>query len=247
MAVMRKPVSQRRYVKSRKATMAKRTYTPPRRKANTPLDTNKGNNPQNLVIHRGIGLPDRFRTRIVWSDSIVLSGFGTSATQSFCVRMNGPYDPQQAIGGTQPTYWDQFETLYRRYFVRGSKITVRFGLPTTTAAGDGPYVVGIQTGINTTLPTTDVAVLSAAANCGHKLLTAGAGVTMVTQTYSPLFVSPDGESDGAQSLTNNVPTREWFANVFASPQGTSTAGSVNAFITVEYLVDFFELKNVIDT
>lgn len=228
--------------------MAKRTYTPPSRKrATQALDTNSGTNPQGLVIHRGIGLPDRFRTRLVWNESVSLTGFGTSIIQNYVVRMNGPFDPQQAIGGTQPTYYDQLATLYRRYFVRGSKITVRFGLPTTTAAGDGPYVVGIQTGLNSSLPTSDVSVLVSAANCGHKLLTAGAGMISVTQTYSPRFVSPEGESDGAQSLSNSLPSREWFANVFASPQGTSTAGTVNAMITIEYLVDFFELQNVIDT
>lgn len=247
MAVMRKPVSKRRYVKSRKATLKKRTYTPSKRRSYAPIDTNAGTNPANLVIHRGIGFPDRFRTKLVWSDSIALSGFSLGLIQNYVVRMNGPYDPQQAVGGTQPTYFDQLATLYRRYFVRGSKITVTFGLPTTTTAGDGPYIVGIQTGINTTLPTSDIAVLVTAENCGHKLLTAGAGMTQVTQTYSPLSVSPDGESDGATAAVTGVPSREWFANVFASPQGTSVSGSVNAMIMVEYLVDFFELQNVIDT
>lgn len=245
MAIMRKPVSQRRFVKSRKATMQKRTYTPPRSKrAYKPLDTNSGTNPQSLVIHRGIGLPDTFRTRLVWNESVSLTGFGTSIIQRYTVRMNGPYDPQESIGGTQPNYFDQLATLYNRYFVRGAKITVRFGLPTTTAAGDGPYVVGIQCGANASTLTNDVSVLVSTPNTGHKLLTAGAGVTQVTGTYTPHLVDVQ---EGAQALVNDIPTRQWFANVFASPQGTSTAGTVNAMITVEYLTDFFELKPVIDT
>lgn len=234
----------------RRSTRAKtkaRAMVAARKKTNRALDTNAGTNPQSLLIHRGIGIPDRFRTRVVWNESVALTSFGTGIIQNYVVRMNGAWDPQQALGGTQPNYWDQLAVLYRRYFVRGSKITVRFGLPTTTTAGDGPYIVGIQTGQNAGLTTSDASVLVSAPNCGHKLLTAGAGVTEVTQTYSPRFVSPDGESDGAQAATNDVPTRQWYANVFASPQGTSVAGTVIAMVTIEYLVDFFELQTVIDT
>jgi len=73
----------------------------------------------------------------------VLSSFGTSITQFYGIRMNGAYDPVLAIGGGQPTYWDYFASLYRKYNVLGSKITVKFGLPLSTTAGDGPYHVGI--------------------------------------------------------------------------------------------------------
>lgn len=246
MAIVRKPLSQRKYVKTqRKMVAQKRTFTPPssKRAAYRPIDTNMGTNPQSLVIHRGIGLPDTFRTRLVWNDSIVLTGFGTGSVQRFTVRMNGPFDPQESLGGGQPNFYDQLAALYSRYYVRGSKITAKFALPNTTTAGDGPYVVGIQCGSNASTLSTDVATLVSSPNTGHQLLATGTGITQVTQTYTPSLVDVQ---DGAQSITSGLPSREWFANVFASPQGSSTTGSVNVMITVEYLCDFFELKPIID-
>ena len=58
-----------------------------------------------MVVHRGIGLPDKFRTRLIWNQAVVLTGF-SSAHQSYAVRLNGPYDPQVALGGSQPQYYD---------------------------------------------------------------------------------------------------------------------------------------------
>jgi len=81
MGVYRRPVSARRNIKSRKASTPKRTYTPPRSKARSNLSDNRGAAPAGMVIHRGVGMPDRFRTRLEFSESIVLSSFGTSITQ----------------------------------------------------------------------------------------------------------------------------------------------------------------------
>ena len=56
------------------------------------INTSRGTNPQNMVVHRGIGLPDKFRTRLVWNQAIALTGFSSAITQVYSVRMNGPFD-----------------------------------------------------------------------------------------------------------------------------------------------------------
>jgi len=45
----------------------------------------------------------------------------------------------------------------------GSKITVKFGLPLSTTAGDGPYHVGILGSRGAALPTTDSPTLATSA------------------------------------------------------------------------------------
>lgn len=248
MAILRRPVSQRRQARRPSSIKARLPYRDRSTKydAYKRIDTNRGTNPQHMVVHRGIGLPEKFRTRLVWNESVVFSGFGTTVTQEYSVRLNGPFDPQYAFGGTQPTYYDQLAALYNSYMVRGAKISVTFALPAGSAAGDGPYIVGINCG-RTTIPTTGPPELIGAPNTGHKLLMAGGNPVTVTQTYSPRILEPTGEGDDIQSLTSGTPTRGWLANVFASPQGASTAGTCNAVITVEYLVDFFELKSITDS
>lgn len=248
MAILRRPVSQRRQARRPSSIKARLPYRDRSTKydAYKRIDTSRGTNPQHMVVHRGIGFPEKFRTRLVWSESVVLSSFAANTTSQYVVRLNGPYDPQSALGGSQPPYYDQLAEIYNSYLVKGAKISVSYALPAGSAAGDGPYIVGIQCGRLAGIPTANASKLMSAPNTGHKLLMAGGNPVTVTQTYSPRILEPTGEGDDIQSETTTVPARQWYASVFASPQGASTAGTVNAIITVEYLVDFFELKSKID-
>jgi len=74
---------------------------------------------------------------------------------------------------------------YKKYNVLGSKITVKFGLPLSTTAGDGPYHVGILGTRGAALPTTDSPTLATSPNCVHTMLVQGGEVKTLTQTYSP--------------------------------------------------------------
>lgn len=52
-----------------------------------------------------------------------------NATNGFGVwnlRGNSVYDPEYTTGGTQPRYFDQFGTIYDKYFVHGSSINATF-------------------------------------------------------------------------------------------------------------------------
>lgn len=211
-----------------------------------PLDTNKGTNPQSMLVHRGVGFPDRFRTKIVYTNSFILSGFSTVTTQKLSFRMNGPWDPLEALGGGQPTYWDQLASIYNRQTVVGSKATATFALTQTVTTSDGPYIVGIQCGNSATLPTNDAANLTTAPNTGYQVISQGSEPKMVTSTYATKLLTLIPGDDTVSSTTAAVPSRQWFANVFASPQGASTAGTVNVVLTIEYICDFFENKSIVD-
>lgn len=219
-----------------------------RRRLYRPINSSIGTNPANLLIHRGIGFPDRFQTRLSWTESVALTGFGTGITQDYVVQMNSPYDPQYAIGGNQPAYFDQLMAVYERGVVIGAKITATFALPSTATVGDGPYIVGIHTSKSGSLPTTDAPTLLSAANTGYKLLGQGDGTKSVTQLYSPKNSMGRSKEDIQMFFTaTGNPSFGYYAHCFASPQGTSTAGSVNAVITIEYIVEVFNLNDVVDT
>ena len=137
--------------------------------------------------------------------------------------MNGPFDPQAALGGTQPQYYDMLASMYSSYLVKGAKISVTFSPTTSGTAGDGPYVVGIKCGRATGVVTNNVSLIAQTSNTGHTVMSPNGGSTTITQTYSPKQLEPDGEGDDIQAQTSGTPTRQWYANVFASPLGTSVA------------------------
>ena len=62
--------------------------------------------------------------RLIWNQAVVLTGFFLCSPQSYAVRLNGPYDPQVALGGSQPQYYDMLASMYSTYMVRGAKFLV---------------------------------------------------------------------------------------------------------------------------
>jgi len=68
------------------------------------------------------GVADSVRTTLSYSDVISIMPGGVVGQYTF--RGNSCFDPDYTSGGHQPQYYDQFATLYTRYRVYGSRITV---------------------------------------------------------------------------------------------------------------------------
>lgn len=77
--------------------------------------------------------------------SVWLTPLYAAADDSFVInfRGNGPYDPEYAIGGGQPRWYDQYAEDYRNLYCHGSSIYITHS--TTTPAGEaGPYRWGVH-------------------------------------------------------------------------------------------------------
>jgi len=249
MGNFRRPVSRRRFIKNRKVPMSKRITRSGRVTGNAiSIDTaGRGSNPSNVLVHRGIGFPDRFNTNLAYTESFVLTSFGSSITQRKTFRLNGLFDPDESLGGGQPTYFDQFALLYNKYIVKGAKVSCTFSQTTTVGVGEGPFIVGIQSSSSPSLPSTDAPTLTMSPNTSYSFVSQTGDVKTVTHTFSSKALSISGTDDNTASNTNNLPGIQWYANVFASPQGSSVAGAVVCLVTINYNVDFYSLKPVIDT
>ncbi len=70
------------------------------------------------------GMPETYVCKLRFSTNIqiALSPFGNVATRTF--RVNSLFDPDQALGGEQPRFYDQMAAVYGKYQVLGTKITV---------------------------------------------------------------------------------------------------------------------------
>lgn len=231
----------------------RRTDSGSRRKAKRVKRTNaydsfnfhSGTNPQNAVVYRGIGLPDKLTTNLVYTDSIVLDPVPAAFCPYFVVSMNDAFDPQQALGGGQPTYFDQLAAVYGRYMVNGAKLTAVFSRSSGTTANIGPYICGITCSTSPAPVTSDAGSLIAAPNTTFKVVNDQDGSQSVVATYSAKNTFPF-IPESIQARTTASPSQKWYGNIFASPQGTDVDTPINCVFVLEMNVTFDQLTSIID-
>lgn len=222
---------------SRSNKRARRAYAP----SKTLIS---GTNPQNHVVIRGIGLPDKLTTNLVYSDSFSLDPSSLTPIPTKRFRWNSCYDPDFEVAGGQPTYFDQIAALYAKFLVNGAKMTAVFSRGSGTTANIGPYICGISSGFDSALPTSDAGTLISAPNVNYAVVSPDDGSVAVTATYSAKKVFDDWQAVQGSATSN--PTQQWLAHVFASPQGLDVETPINVVIMIEFNVTFSQMKAIVD-
>ena len=82
-----------------------------------------------VAVPRGISLrkqtiQPKLKTTFRYMKTQEITSSGGSA--AYAIFRMSPYDPEYALGGTQPRGWNQLESLYRDYVVDSVNIEVRF-------------------------------------------------------------------------------------------------------------------------
>lgn len=77
-----------------------------------------------------IGFPDRLVTVLKYSESYSFSGSPNPAAQRWTV--NSAFDPNSTGAGHQPSYYDTFQAIYGRYFVRHFHVEIELVNHTST-------------------------------------------------------------------------------------------------------------------
>lgn len=239
MAVMRRPVSARRFAKSRKARSSKKTFTPPR----------KGGGPLNAglitrISRNNYGFPDRLKTKLQYCDVIQLAASaGSPAVWQF--RMTSCFDPDYTGTGHQPQWFDQLAGVYQAYRVLGSKITVTFSpnqVSDIEANDKGPYIVGITGNENVSFGSANYPALLEDANSVNTVLGDKQGannVKTLSLTYSPMRdMDSDPLDQSLRALTSNNPSRNFYANVWALDMSEASNQDVVAKVQIEFMVEF---------
>lgn len=211
----------------------------------SPYSSIRGTNPQNSVTFKGKGFPDRITTNLVYCDSIILDPSAGTPMPFKTYRLSSVFDPDESLGGGQPTYFDQLALVYKRYIVNGAKITATFSKSTTITANEGPYMCGITCADVAGLPSTSAGPLISSPNTSFKFVSQEDGSQQVVATYSLKNTFPD-LSSSAQARVNANPAVEWMANIFAGPQGINIETPINVIITIEYNVTFSDVARIVD-
>ena len=160
----------KRASKKAKTSSSNRRMKALRKQVYTPYSSIRGTNPQNQTTFKGKGFPDRLTTNVVYSDSFILDPSAVTPTPYKTYRLTSGFDPDNSLGGGQPTYWDQLATVYSRYRVNGAKITATFSKSSTITANEGPYICGIECSDSTSLPTTNAGVLISTPNTTFRIV-----------------------------------------------------------------------------
>jgi len=79
--------------------------------------------PIRMTVGRIAPFPDRLRTTMRYSTGLTNVNSGTNVY--FCLRGNGMFDPDTAIGGHQPPYYDNLMAIYGAYVVWRSRLKIR--------------------------------------------------------------------------------------------------------------------------
>lgn len=240
MGIARRPVSARRYVKSRKAQSAKKTYTPYRKATGGPVNPGL----VTRVSRNNFGFPDRLKTKLQYCDVIQLgASAGSPAVWQF--RMTSLFDPDYTGTGHQPQWFDQLAGVYQAYRVLGSKITVTFSpnqVSDSETNDKGPYIVGITGNENVSFGSANYPALLEDANSVHTVLGDKQGannVKTLSLTYSPLRdMDSDPLDQSLRALTGNNPSRNFFANVWALDMTEASNQDVVAKVCIEFWAEF---------
>ncbi len=160
------------------------------------------------------------------------------------IRCNGMFDPEFAIGGHQPSYFDITSSIYDHYQVVSSVCKVRF-----TRAGDSndPWVFGILINDDGVVNNANLHTLCEQPSATYKMVGGFDDVEEVTKYWSAKSAFGPGYL-GMDSLKGDAgtdPTEQQMFTIFGRQSQLTTTGTfVRMSITITYTARWTELRDV---
>ena len=198
------------------------------------------------------GFLPRFTTKLKYCQSLSLdAGIVLADRNSF--RANGIFDPDVSVGGHQPLYHDELFNVYGLAAVLGSKLTCQWAPNRTTNVAPGAIILWKDTVAGdmdlfsfstmmeqSSIPPNHYSMVGLLNSTGNAR-------NILTITYSPKrdmgFNNPSNEESLRCTASAN-PTREYFFDVmYIGTDDAVNPGQVQLLITIEYLVEFYNLNS----
>ena len=161
-------------------------------------------------------------------------GIGTYLSD-FTIRGNGMFDPEYALGGSQPFGFDQYSAIYRKFYVKSSEITV---ISCWNANTESNGCVLIWADANPTPPATiGVAHERCLANGGKVkyLNNAPSGsTTLKLKSYTKKILKSGMSEDNNHGTGSQDPTEQWYWHVVNTNEDATVARGCRHIIDVKY-------------
>jgi len=186
------------------------------------------------------GFPPRLVTKLRYADTYNLTS-STGSLAKWVLSMNGLYDPDITGSGHQPLYFDTYAAIYNHYSVVSSKLTVSFANMYTATSAEVGVILNddsTATGTYSTIreQSTGKSVLLAP-------LSGGASVKTLTLNFDckrDLGIDPY-TSELYKTAVNTNATEDSDGIIWAAPTDTTSSGTVQAIVIIEYMVCWSEL------
>lgn len=219
------PANKKRYTKGKKKPRVKR------HPLGAPLGSNLGFPNQNVV-----------KLRYVTYTTMTSNGISLGLKQ---FRANGCFDPDYTSTGHQPMNWDNWVALYNTYTVLGSKITVQGSAIATLSY---PCMFGLYISDDPTVPT-DWETLRESGRGSQVQLPIASTIkdkSLSCKFSKKQFFKSKGDSDYLNAQTNADPYEVAYFNLYCQSmdKATSIVNNIGCTITIDYIVKFFEPKDM---
>ncbi len=207
--------------------------------------------PRSLNLRKQV-LATHMRTTLRYCKAGTIVATGTGATPAYAVFRMSPYDPEYAIGGTQPRGYNQLESLYHDYVVDSVSIEARFisninsqrGYPFICARGDPGAVINWRD-INEN-PDKVVAkrpLMKETATDDPGMANSGY-LQMTVVPRKMLGITDPTDSRMVTAVTTNPEEDYYFLVGSCDPHATAGNHNVQVSVTLTYNVRFLNPKSL---
>lgn len=186
------------------------------------------------------GFPPRLLTKLRYADTFNVTSLSGSLAK-WVLSMNGIYDPDITGTGHQPLYYDTYASIYNHYSVVSSKLTVSFANMYASTAAE----VGVILNDDSTATSSYSTIREQ--NTGKSVLLAplSGGLSVKTLTLNfdckrDLGIDPY-TSEAYKTPVGQNASEDSDGIIWAAPADTTSSGTVQAIVMIEYLVLFSEL------
>lgn len=189
--------------------------------------------------------PDRFATRLKYSEVTALTPAGVGVPYVYLFRANSIYDPDYSGVGHQPLGRDELAAVYNKYCVRSFSYVITFSNQSTTDYADvavvlrpNPSTISLM---STVLETINVKSGVVGPETGAKNILTIQGSMSIAALRGVSAAKVASENDFS-ALTGYNPVNQPTIQLYAENQNVAAAITVNARVTITYHVEYYDRK-----
>lgn len=203
------------------------------------------------LVNRGPSfLPDQYKTKLKFTQRVFLNAIGGIITQKV-FRGNSAFDPDFALGGNTPVGYDQLATLYNRYRVDASSISITAFPQDVTDVQSAHRIVLLPIVTPPTLVvSTQMAQLAGMTYAKETTQGYGAEKAMRIRGYmtTAKMVNKKIVSDvDYQAEIGLSPAKQWYWVIYASEWQEAVSYALVLEVKMSFWVSFYERKAILGT
>jgi hypothetical protein len=203
-------------------------------------------NSTTVLIKGSTVVSDVLRTKLTYKQRVNMGGSAGVIVQRF--RGNDLFDPDVSGVGSQPYGFDQLMSLYGKFRVLGSKLTVWASSVGTTAGTQSYEMILVPTASGVAFTTTEDASVAPYAkwrlNQGLSNPAAFLERSITTSKIEGIPESRVRDDDTYSGDASTSPTSQWDWQIITQAIDRSSNLSCFAYVSIEYDVEFYERKNL---